>query len=37
MTPPEPPLHPSVEGQMRMAAAIEPVLAPMLGEAPRRR
>jgi lysophospholipase L1-like esterase len=35
LTPPEAPLHPSAEGQSRMALAIEPVLAPMLGGSPR--
>jgi lysophospholipase L1-like esterase len=37
MSPPEAPLHPSADGQARMALAMEPALAPMLGEAPRRR
>ena len=37
LTPPEPPLHPTPDGQARMAEAIEPVLAPLLGQAPRRR
>jgi lysophospholipase L1-like esterase len=32
LTPPEPPLHPSPDGQARMAAAIEPVLSAMLGD-----
>ena len=32
LTPPEPPLHPSPEGQRRMAAAIEPVVARLLGD-----
>ena len=31
-TPPDPPLHPSAEGQARMAAAIEPTLARLLGD-----
>ena len=32
LTPPEPPLHPNAEGQAKMAAAIEPALARLLGE-----
>jgi lysophospholipase L1-like esterase len=32
LTPPEPVLHPSAEGQERMAAAIEPTLARLLGD-----
>ncbi len=32
LTPPDPPLHPSAQGQARMAAAIEPTLAAMLGD-----
>lgn len=32
LTPPEPPLHPSPEGQRRMAAAIEPVVARLMGD-----
>jgi len=32
LTPPEPPLHPSAEGQQRMAEAIEPTLAKLLGD-----
>ena len=32
LTPPEPPLHPNAEGQAKMAAAIEPVLARLLHE-----
>jgi len=32
LTPPESPLHPTAEGQARMAAAIEPTLASMLGD-----
>lgn len=36
LTPPEPPLHPSAEGQARMAAAIEPTLARLLGDKPHR-
>jgi lysophospholipase L1-like esterase len=32
LTPPSPALHPSPEGQARIAAAIEPVLSGMLGE-----
>jgi lysophospholipase L1-like esterase len=35
LTPPAPPLHPSAQGQMLMAQAIEPVLAAMLGDQPR--
>ncbi len=35
LTPPGPPLHPSPEGQARVAAAIEPTLARMLGDAAR--
>ena len=35
LTPPEPPLHPSPEGQAAMAKAMEPVLAAMLGDKPR--
>jgi len=34
-TPPKPPLHPTAQGQERMAAAIEPTLAALLGERPR--
>ena len=34
LTPPDPPLHPSAEGQARMARAIEPLLASMLGDRP---
>ncbi|HTW28433.1 MAG TPA: GDSL-type esterase/lipase family protein [Acetobacteraceae bacterium] len=37
LTPPDPPLHPSAQGMALLAQAIEPALAPMLGEAPRRR
>jgi lysophospholipase L1-like esterase len=37
LTPPEVPLHPTAEGQARMAEAIEPALAALLGEPPRRR
>ena len=33
LTPPEPPLHPSAEGQTLMAEAIEPTLAKLLGDA----
>jgi lysophospholipase L1-like esterase len=33
-TPPDPPLHPSPEGQALMAAAMEPTLAAMLGDRP---
>jgi lysophospholipase L1-like esterase len=32
LTPPQPPLHPSAEGQVRMAAAIEPTLSELLGD-----
>jgi lysophospholipase L1-like esterase len=32
LTPPEPPLHPTAEGQARMAAAMEPTLAALLGD-----
>jgi lysophospholipase L1-like esterase len=34
LTPPAPALHPSPEGQARMAAAIEPVVSAMLGDRP---
>lgn len=34
LTPPDPPLHPSAEGQALMAKAMEPVLANMLGDRP---
>jgi lysophospholipase L1-like esterase len=34
LVPPEPPLHPTAEGQARMAAAIEPTLARLLGDRP---
>lgn len=34
LTPPEPPLHPTAEGQARLAAAIEPTLATLLGDRP---
>jgi lysophospholipase L1-like esterase len=34
LTPPDPPLHPSAQGQMLMAQAMEPVLAAMLGDRP---
>jgi lysophospholipase L1-like esterase len=34
LTPTASPLHPSAEGQARMAAAIEPTLAALLGDAP---
>ncbi len=36
LTPPDPPLHPSAQGQELMAKAMEPTLAPMLGDRPRR-
>ena len=32
LSPPEPPLHPTAEGQARMGAAIEPTLAALLGD-----
>ncbi len=32
LTPPEPPLHPTPDGQARMAEAIEPILSAMLGD-----
>lgn len=35
LTPPAPPLHPTAEAQARMAAAMEPVLARLLGDAAR--
>lgn len=35
LTPPEPPLHPTVQAQERMALAYEPALATMLGDRPR--
>lgn len=34
LTPPDPPLHPSAQGQALMAKAMEPVLATMLGDRP---
>jgi hypothetical protein len=34
LTPPDPPLHPTAATQARIAAAIEPTLAAMLGDAP---
>lgn len=34
LTPPEPPLHPSAQGQALMSKAMEPVLATMLGDRP---
>jgi lysophospholipase L1-like esterase len=34
LTPPDPPLHPSAQGQALMAGAMEPVLANMLGDRP---
>jgi lysophospholipase L1-like esterase len=34
LTPPDPPLHPSAQGQMLMAKAMEPVLASLLGDRP---
>jgi lysophospholipase L1-like esterase len=35
LTPPQPPLHPTAAAQARLAAAIEPTLAALLGERPR--
>ena len=35
LTPPDPPLHPTAQAQERMAQAIEPTLAAMLGDTPR--
>jgi lysophospholipase L1-like esterase len=34
LTPPDPPLHPSAQGQALMATAMEPMLANMLGDRP---
>lgn len=34
LTPPDPPLHPTAQAQGRMAAAMEPALAALLGDAP---
>ena len=34
LTPPDPPLHPTAQGQVLMAKAMEPVLAAMLGDRP---
>jgi lysophospholipase L1-like esterase len=34
LSPPEPPLHPTAEGQALMSAAMEPVLAKLLGDQP---
>jgi lysophospholipase L1-like esterase len=34
LTPPDPPLHPSAQGQMLMAQTMEPMLAAMLGDRP---
>ena len=34
LTPPDPPLHPTADGMARLAAAIEPTLAGMLGDKP---
>jgi lysophospholipase L1-like esterase len=34
LTPPAPPLHPTAQGQQRMAEAIEPTLAKLLGDHP---
>jgi lysophospholipase L1-like esterase len=35
LTPPDPPLHPTPETQAKIAAAIEPIVARLLGDAPR--
>ncbi len=35
LKPPQPPLHPTAQAQARMAAAIEPAVAAMLGDRPR--
>ena len=35
LTPPDPPLHPTAQAQARIAEAIEPILAPILGDRPR--
>lgn len=35
LTPPDPPLHPTAQAQARMAEAIEPAVAAMLGDRPR--
>jgi lysophospholipase L1-like esterase len=35
LTPPAPPLHPTAQAQARLAAAIEPTLARLLGDSPR--
>ena len=35
LTPPDPPLHPTAQAQAQLAAAIEPVLARMLGDRPK--
>ena len=35
LTPPDPPLHPTAQAQARLAEAIEPTLAAMLGDRPR--
>jgi lysophospholipase L1-like esterase len=34
LNPPDPPLHPTAQGQALMSAAMEPVLAPLLGDKP---
>ena len=36
LSPPAPPLHPTAQAQARIAEAIEPILAPILGDRPRR-
>ena len=35
LTPPDPPLHPTAQGQEKMAAAMEPALAALMGDKPR--
>ena len=37
LTPPGPPLHPTAQAQAHMAEALEPTLAPILGDRPKRR
>jgi hypothetical protein len=34
LTPPDPPLHPTAQGQALMSAAMEPALAGLLGDKP---
>jgi lysophospholipase L1-like esterase len=36
LTPPDPPLHPTAQAQARLAEAIEPIVARMLGDRPKR-